>query len=86
MSLEEVKKKNTQQLREAWPVAQLVGASSHALKGGWFNPRLGHMPGLWVWSPVSVWSGCVQEVTYQCSSLSLSCPSSLSKINKHILR
>ena len=33
-------------------VAQLVGASSHKSKGHGFDSWSGHMPKLWVWSPV----------------------------------
>ena len=36
-------------------VAQLVKASSHKLKGHGFDYQSGHMPGLWVLSPVRVW-------------------------------
>ena len=35
-------------------VAQLVGALSHKQKGYRFESWSGHMPGLWVWSPVGV--------------------------------
>ena len=58
-------------------VAQLIGASSYTSKGCSFNPWSGHIPGLWVWSPMLL--------SHTDVSLSLSSPSSLSKINKHIL-
>ena len=46
-------------------MAPLAGVSSSILKGRGVNFQLGHMPRLWVPS----WSGCMQEATNQCFSL-----------------
>ena len=52
-------------------VAQLVGASSHALKGHRFNSRSGHMPGLQIWPPVGVRVGSNWLVVVSLSSISM---------------
>ena len=62
-------------------VACLVGASSHALKGRGFHSPSGHMPRLWIQSPV----GVLQEAADQCFShrcLFPPSPTSLLNINK----
>ena len=73
-------------------VTQLIGASFSTPKGCRFNSLSGHMPRLWVQSPVGVSMGGNQLISL---SLSLSLththththtPSSLSKINKHTKR
>ena len=68
-------------------VAQLVRASSHKPKGLWFDFPPGHMPRLWVRSPVRVHMRQLIDVSlsHRCFSPSLPpFPPSL-KINKHVL-
>ena len=75
-----------------WQVAQLVGALSHTPKSCRIDTRLGHVLRLWVYSQ----SGCVwgQPIHASHTDVSLSFsfslptahPSSLCKINNHILR
>ena len=64
-------------------VAQLVGALSYTPKGWGFGFWSGHIPRLWVQSPLrSEW-----EATNQCFSLTLvflTLYPSISKISKHI--
>ena len=59
-------------------VAQLVGASSYTPEVCGFDPWSRHIPRLWVQSPVKVHTGGNQLMF-------LSLPSSLCKINKHVL-
>ena len=64
-------------------MAQVVGALSHRPKGHKFNSQSGHMPRLWVQSPVRAHITGNQSMFL---SLSLLSPfPSLSKINKPVL-
>ena len=66
--------------------AQLVGALPHTPKGCVLDPWSGHIPRLWVWSLVRAHVGGNQLMLLFHVNISLSpSPSSLSKINKHIL-
>ena len=35
-----------------WALTNVAQLGGHHLKGYWFHSRLGHMPGLWIWSQV----------------------------------
>ena len=69
-------------------MAQLAGASSYTPKDEGFESRSGHIPRLQVRSPVGahVESNQLKFLFHINVSLSLSPPSSLSKINKHIYK
>ena len=74
-------KQTNKQSSLGW-VAQLVGALSHRLEVCRINSWSRNIPRLWVQSPVRAWTGGNQAM-----SLSFSAPpSSLSEINKHILK
>ena len=69
--------------------SQLVGASLCEPKGYGFDSWSGHMPRLWVQSPVGVhakgsWSVLLSHINVSLP-LCLSPPSPLSKISKHVL-
>ena len=65
-------------------VAQLFGVLFSTLKGRGFDSWSGHIPRLWVQSPVGERMGGTQSMCLTLTFFSL--PSSLSKINKHILK
>ena len=70
-------------------VVQLVGVSAHRLKGHQFDSRSGHMLGCGLWPQVAARVGSNRSMFLShidVSLLSLSLPSSLSKINDHVFR
>ena len=69
-------------------VGQLVGVPSCEPKACRFNSQSGHMPGLWIWSPVRVRREIDVSLSQWCVShpLSPSLPISLKSISMSLLR
>ena len=67
-------------------VAQLVRTLSCTPKGCGFDSQSGHIPGLWIRTPAGGYLEAINQwFSHTDVSLPLSLPSSLSKINNHIL-
>ena len=83
-----LKVKDTENLksskRSPVQVAQLVGASSRTPKGCGFDSQSGHIPRLQVQSPVTVSTAGCRSMFLSHIHVSLSLPSSFSKMNNKI--